>query len=726
MIRLGARWVSGWVIDGAPVLTLDPEGDIRHPARAGLSLAHVGDRMEAVKPPEQSAVSLRARLRRMVFGAPRDLHDPAIFHQISLVAFLAWVGLGADGLSSSAYGPDESYRALIEKGPQGYLAVFLALATIITVLIIASAYTRVIEAFPTGGGGYLVATKLLGNYAGVVSGSALMVDYVLTISVSVASGGDAVFNLMPLEWHGLRLHEYKVTFEVIVLCMLIILNLRGVKESVQALLPFFLIFVVTHAVLIAGGILTHLGRAHEVVSEVSSGLSRDTAAIGGWGVFALFLNGYTRGAGTYTGIEAVSNELQILRPPAVQTGKRTMLYMAASLSVTAGGILICYLLFQVRPVEGMTLNGVLVESFAGGWRPLGLPLGTLFVFLTLLSEGALLLVAAQTGFIDGPRVMANMAIDSWLPHRFASLSDRLTTKDGVLLMGAGAIAILVGTHGNLSALVIMYSVNVFVTFSLTMLGMLRHAYARRAPKWKRTVATQVIGFVLCASILVGMIVEKFWQGAWLTIVITTTVIILCVSVRTHYQSIARKLRTLDEEFANLPSHDHHGGEPEPKEPTAVVLAGSYGGVGIHSILSIQRTFPGYFKNLIVVSVAVVDSGSFKGANEMDRLHHTVEEALQKYVALARRLGWNADYRIAIGTDAVAELTRQCIELSRSFPRIMFFAGKLLWKRESWYQRILHNETAYQVQRRLQWKGLPMTVLPLRVPDDRGRRVTGGT
>ncbi|HEX2568313.1 MAG TPA: APC family permease [Polyangia bacterium] len=679
---------------------------------------------EAVKPPERSAVSLRARLRRMVFGAPRDIHDPAIFHQISLVAFLAWVGLGADGLSSSAYGPDESYRALIEKGQHGYLAVFLALATAFTVLIIASAYTRVIEEFPTGGGGYLVATKLLGNYAGVVSGSALVVDYVLTITVSVVSGGDALFNMLPLEWHGMHLHEHKVAFEVIVLLVLILLNLRGVKESVQALLPIFLIFVFTHVVLILGGVLTHLGRAHEVAGSVSSGLGRDTAAIGAWGVFALFLNAYTRGAGTYTGIEAVSNGLQIMRQPAVQTGKRTMLYMATSLAVTAGGILICYLLFQVEPVEGMTLNGVLVQSFAGGWRPFGLPLGGLFVFLTLLSEGALLLVAAQTGFIDGPRVMANMAIDSWLPHRFASLSDRLTTKDGVLLMGAGAIAVLLGTHGNLGALVVMYSVNVFVTFSLTMLGMLRHAYARRAPKWKRTMAIQSVGFVLCAAILVGMIVEKFWQGAWLTIVITTVLIIFCVSVRAHYLSIARKLRTLDEEFAHLPSHDHHGGEPEPREPTAVVLAGSYGGVGIHSILSIQRTFPGYFKNLIVVSVAVVDSGSFKGVHEMDRLHHTVEDALKKYVELARRLGWNADYRIATGTDAVAELTRLCIELSRTFPRLMFFAGKLLWKRESWYQRILHNETAYQVQRRLQWKGLPMTVLPLRVPDDRGQRGNG--
>ena len=117
-----------------------------------------------------------------------------------------------------------------------------------------------------------------------------------------------------------------------------------------------------------------------------------------------------------------------------------------------------------------------------------------------------------------------------------------------------------------------------------------------------------------------------------------------------------------------------------------------------------------------VSVAVVDSGSFKGVHEVDNLRGRVETDLQKYVALARRLGWNSDYRIGHGIDSVAELTRLCLQLSRDFPRVVFFAGKLLWKREGWYQRLLHNETAYQVQRRLQWKGLPMTVLPLRVPE----------
>src|SRR3989441_4905909 len=146
-----------------------------------------------------------ARLRRVVFGAPKDVRDPNAFHQLSLVALLAWVGLGADGLSSSAYGPEEAYRQL---GEHTYLALLLACATALTVFIISYAYSRIIEHFPHGGGGYVVASELLGPKLGVVSGCALLVDYVLTITVSIAGGGDAVFGVFPQEFH-----QYKLPVE---------------------------------------------------------------------------------------------------------------------------------------------------------------------------------------------------------------------------------------------------------------------------------------------------------------------------------------------------------------------------------------------------------------------------------------------------------------------------------------------------------------------------------
>src|SRR5216110_524245 len=183
-----------------------------------------------------------SKLRRIVIGKARDVSDPEIFHHTSLVAFLAWVGLGADGLSSSAYGPEEAYKAL---GGHHHLAIILAAMTATTILVIATAYSNLIEHFPGGGGGYLVATKLLGNRVGVVSGCALLVDYVLTITVSIASGCDQVWSFLPVHFQ-----PYKFPIEFAVIGLLIVINLRGVRESVNILAPIFVVFVITHAIAI--------------------------------------------------------------------------------------------------------------------------------------------------------------------------------------------------------------------------------------------------------------------------------------------------------------------------------------------------------------------------------------------------------------------------------------------------------------------------------------------
>ena len=657
------------------------------------------------------APSFLERFWNVLQGRPKNFRDPGIFHKISLIAFLAWVGLGADGLSSSAYGPDECFRALRERGDYTFLAVFLAIATAVTVMILSLSYSRIIEHFPSGGGGYVVATKLLGRHAGLTSGSALLVDYVLTISVSIASGADAVFNMLPLS-----AHRYKLVVEVAAILLLILLNLRGVKESVTALLPIFLLFLVTHAILVGGGLVSHFSNFGHVASDVSTGLHQGVSTVGWWGLFMIFTAAFARGSGTYTGIEAVSNGLQIMREPRVHTGKKTMVYMALSLAITSAGILLCYLLFQVSPAEGKTLNGVLVEAFAGNWHLAGLPVGKVFVLLVLASEGALLFVAAQTGFIDGPRVMSNMAVDSWLPRRFASLSDRLTTANGILILGSAALILLVATHGNLDTLVVMYAINVFVTFSLSQAGMCRFWWQRSKKQrhWRRAFSLHSIALLLCVGILTFTIVQKFSQGAWVTLVVTAALVILCLFVELHYRHVAQQLRHLDQELGDLGQLEGEGGEPDPKDTTAVLMVGSFGGIGIHSLLSIQRSYAGYFKNIIFVSVAVLDSGSFKGEEEIEHLHKQTRDALEKYVKLARGLGWSATYRMASGLDAVKEATAVCSTLAREFPHTVFFAGKLIWKRETWWQRILHNETAYQIERRLHWKGLPMGVLPIRV------------
>jgi amino acid transporter len=662
--------------------------------------------MESTEQRQQEEPPLQQRVRRLLIGKPRDLGDRSLFKHLSLLPFLAWVGLGADGLSSSSYGPMEAFLTLRE---HTYLAIGLAALTALTVFIIAAAYSRIIEEFPHGGGGYLVATKLLGPRWGVVSGSALLVDYVLTITVSIAAAGDALFSFLPLGFQ-----SGKVEFEIVCIVALMALNIRGVKESVQALLPVFLLFLATHVALLAAGVFGRLAALGETAARAADGFRAGLAAPGfGAGAMALlFLHAYSLGGGTYTGIEAVSNGMPIMQEPRVRNGRRTMLYMAASLAVTAGGLLVCYLLWGVGPVEGKTLNAVLAERIVAG-----IPLGGAFVVAMLVSEGGLLVVASQAGFIDGPRVLANMAVDSWVPHRFAALSERLTTHNGIVLMGLAALAALLYTRGDVVKLVVMYSINVFLTFSLSMFGMARSTLRRRREgrAWKRRFALFLVGLVLCLTILVITSFEKFAEGGWITLVVTSALVALCFVIRAHYRTVGAKLGELYAQLGTLPLDvDRIPVEPDPTKPTAVVLVGSYGGLGIHTVLNAFRAFPGHFKNLVFISVGVVDSGGFKGEETVQALRERTEEMLGRYLQLASGLGIPATFRYALGTDAVEEADALCRRIAEEFHGCMFFAGKVIFHREQWYQKILHNETAYLIQKRLQWAGLTMVILPAKL------------
>jgi len=651
------------------------------------------------------------RIRNTLLGPARDLYDPSLGHKISLAAFLAWVGLGCDGLSSSAYGPEEAFRAL---GPHSHLSIILVLMMATTIFVISIAYSNLIQHFPGGGGGYLVATKLLGGKAGVVSGCALLVDYFLTISVSVAAGCDALWSFLPPHFA-----SFKLTAEVVVLLLLVLLNLRGIRESVTVIAPVFMLFVVTHAFLILYAVGSHLTVLPAIFKEASLDFHGSVRTLGFFPLALIILRAYSMGGGTYTGIEAVSNGVATLREPRVKTGKKTMFLMATSLAFTAGGILFSYLLTDSIPVEGKTMNAVLVQNLFGAWTLGQFSLGKILVIITLVSEATLLFLAAQTGFIDGPRVLANMALDSWVPRQFAQFSDRLVTKNGIFLMGAAGIATLLYTRGNITMLVVMYSINVFVTFVLTELGMARHWIVDRhkEPKWKSQLAIHGTGLIMCLCILTVTLYEKFAEGGWMTSLITSTVITLCFLIRRHYRKVRDNLKRLDDLLTVVPI-------PESKNKpdltlkkdlqTAAVMVGGFSGFGLHQLMSIQMQFPHHFKNFIFISVGVLDSGNFKGSEGVKMVEDETRAHLKKYVEWCRKNGWPSDYRMAVDTEAIHPLEELCQKIKQEFPNVTFFAGKLIFQNEKFYHRFLHYETAFAIQRRLQFAGLPVIVLPIRV------------
>jgi len=649
----------------------------------------------------------KRKVTEIIFGAPLDPFSKETRRHVVLVAFLAWIGLGADGLSSSCYGPEEAFLAL---GEHRQLGLYLAIATAITVFIIAVAYNQVIELFPSGGGGYKVATNLIGPHAGLVSGAALIVDYMLTIAISVASGVDAVFSLFPRD-----VQYLKLGVAIAMAALLLVLNLRGMRETIKVLLPIFLGFFISHACLILLGIGLHVDRMPDLLPNTINETELLTKQMGLIFVASLFLRAYSLGGGTYTGIEAVSNNVQSLAEPRVLTGKWTMFYMAVSLSFTAGGIILLYLLWDVRPIEGETLNAVTFRAILGDaiHNPV-IEQPTLWAVLAL--EGGLLLVAANTGYLGGPAVLANMATDSWVPHQYRYLSSRLVTQRGILLMGFAAVGILLVTKGSVALLVVLYSINVFLTFSLSLLGLCIYWWSVRRTdrRWFARIILSGFGLLVTSSILAVTTVEKFADGGFMTLLITGVVVGFCLLNRAHYEKIRRKLRKADEA---LPAEYVTSATPpalEPEEPTAVFVVGSNRWGGVYALDWVRREFPGHFRNFVFMSARTVDAKCYSGSDELEQERRKAEGTLGFFVTYCNNRDLAAKTYVAFGIDPVEELTSLAEKIRLDFPHSMFFTSKLIFEYDNWYIRQLHSEAALTMLRRLHLLNLPMVVLPMKL------------
>lgn len=643
------------------------------------------------------------KTKRLLLGKPRDPMQKNTRQHISLVAFFAWIGLGADGLSSSSYGPEQAFLAL---GSHHYLALYLALMIFVTVFIIALAYNQVIELFPSGGGGYKVATRLIGPFAGLVSGTALITGYVLTIAVSIASGIDAVLSLLPL-----GAQAYKIGIDCVFILLLVFLNMRGMKESIKIFMPIFLGFVVTHLFIIIYGISAHSGNMGFVFHQ-TWGQTKSVSSLLGWFfVAALLLRSYSMGGGTYTGLEAISNNVNNLAEPRVRTGKIAMLYMAISLGITAGGIILLYLLWDAQPVIGQTLNAVVFGHILQK-----MPFGHAFLILILLLEAGLLFVGANTGFLGGPAVLSNMAIDGWVPKRFRSLSSRLVVQNGIVVFGILAIIILYVTQGAIDKLIILYSTSVFLTFSLSLLGLCVYWWSRRFRKkgWLFRLLFSAFGFLVCSTILVTVIATKFTQGGWLTLVVNTTIIAVCLVIKKHYKNVKKLIENLDAIFT-FPA----GVMPEfirdfePDEPTAVIFVGQSVGEAMHTLLWIQRLFPkNYFRNYVFLSAGTVDVNSYESERALSIMQKKVNSRLDYFVNYAKEQGVPAKSLGAYGTDHIIELTQLAEQIKDEFPSSVFFSARIVLKSENWLSRLLHNETPVTLQQRLHSKGMQMIILPV--------------
>lgn len=651
-------------------------------------------------------------LKKIFIGKGKNPNDPRIFHKIALIAFFAWVGLGSDGLSSSCYGPSEVMMAL-KNHP--HLSLLIAIGTMITIFVISSSYSQIIELFPSGGGGYLVASKLLSPHLGMISGCALLIDYVLTITVSIASGADALFSFLPPEFYNMKIY-----FALAIVSILTLVNMRGVKESVSSLVPIFIVFVVTHVFIILFAVFTHFFNFSSVVSETVIEFNNSYTTIGFWGTIFILIHAYSMGAGTFTGIEAVSNGVGILKEPRVQTGKKTMFYMAVSLSFMVVGLVLAYVLFDVGHQPGKTINAVLFEKATALWNP---SLSYTFVIITLLSEAALLFVAAQTGFIGGPGVLSNMALDRWMPTRFASLSDRLVIQKGILVMGIFAFILMIFSYGSVTFLVVLYSINVFLTFVLSQLGMVRHWWLERKneKKWLKKLIINGLGLILSLFILISVTVVKFNEGGWITIFITGMIVLVSLFIKRDYDKTGKELTRLNNlleksifsEIRNLQEVDKKV-EYNKFGKTAVLLVNGFSGLGVHSLLNIIKLFSNTFKNYVFIEVGVIDAGVFKGVSEIEQLRTKIRDDVDKYADIMLNHGYYSEGFTSAGLDVVDEVKKMVPQIRERFPNSVFFGGQIVFQKESLLTRILHNYTVFSVQRELYNQGIQFVILPIKL------------
>ena len=256
------------------------------------------------------------------------------------------------------------------------------------------------------------------------------------------------------------------------------------------------------------------------------------------------------------------------------------------------------------------------------------------------------------------------------------------------------------------------------SFTVIWVRMLRRSIGNWMRGRDRAVSETALfatGLVLCVTILLGTSILRFREAGAYALIVTTLFVLLCFAIRRHYRAVSVRILQLQRDL-RVPDKAHAPTPPpfDPSKPTAAVLVGGYSGLGMHTMLGAMTSFGGYFKNVVFVSVGVIDSGAFKGEAELEALKRKTEEDLEKYVELANRLGIPAEYRCVVGIDPVEALEGLCLHVQKEFGRISFFAGQLTFRQERWFDRILHNQTAFTLQRRLHWAGIPILILPIRV------------
>ena len=480
-------------------------------------------------------------LKEFLIGPPLET---AVLHEQRLSKKAALAVLASDNLSSTAYATEEillAFTAAAALGtaiPLSY-SIPVAAAIVILTAIVAVSYSQTLHAYPTGGGAYTVAKENIGVMPALVAGIALLIDYVLTVAVSVAAGIAALTSAFP------ALYPHRITLCLLAIAFILVANLRGVRESAAIFAGPVYLFIACLALLVIGG-LVQIFTGHPLPAEA---LPPARPVVWDWVVLFALSRAFASGCVALTGIEAVANGVRIFRPPVSRNASITLYVMAGSLAVFFLGITILAYQFHVLPRDGETVVSQLGRIVFGAG-----PIYYLIQTMTL----AILVLAANTSFADFPRLASVLAQDRFLPRQLANLGDRLVFSNGILVLSLLAGALIVGFDAKVHNLIPLYMVGVFISFTLSQAGMVVHWRHSQEPGAFLRSAVNALGALITTFVLLVVAIVKFMHGAWVIVAAIPFGVWICLRIRQHYYVLGRELSLLDYET------------PRPRRNTVIV------------------------------------------------------------------------------------------------------------------------------------------------------------
>jgi len=428
----------------------------------------------------------------------------------------------SDALSSSAYATEEIFLILVLAGTAAlHTSVPISLGITVLLAIVVTSYRQTILAYPSAGGAYIVSRENLGTYPSLVAGAALLTDYVLTVSVSVAAGIAAVTSAVP------ALYPYRVELCLAGVALITVANLRGVRESGRVFAVPTYAFVGSYVLMIGWGIVGWLRGAYVPGPPPASAPGTEELTL------FLALRAFASGCVALTGIEAVSNGVPAFRPPESRNARHVVVALGVILVGLFVGITVLANVFQLVPLEQETINSQLARRVFGS--------DSLLYYVVQAMTMLILVLAANTSFADFPRLSSFMARDRFMPRQFANRGDRLAFSNGIIILAVLSALLLVVFRGDTHALIPLYAVGVFVSFTLSQTGMVRFWSRERGPRWRMRAVLNAVGALATGIVTLIIATTKFTHGAWIVILLIPLIVLTLMSIHRHYANVADQL-----------------------------------------------------------------------------------------------------------------------------------------------------------------------------------------